>query len=283
MSPPDLSGYAPVTDILKPVQVNLIKTLWYKLKLTILDRLNGWFCKLFHLYEPLLFDHWLYRCMTSVVSSYIMRMWNNFYKISLLFQILYHSFSCFVAIHACIFSTILLIDRSIIIHDVKFWQIVTFSNFKVVRVMCRCDLNSTCSELFVYVVICNNRNLTVCQWQLTHLSNDIFISLIIRVNCNCSISQKSLRTCCCNLKETVCSYDWVLNVPEESVLLFMFYLGIRQGSLTYRTPVDDSGASVNESFFMKVQEYFLNCFRTSLVHCETLSVPVTGNTHLFKL
>ena len=116
-------------------------------------------------------------------------MWNNFYQVSLLFQVSYHGFSCFVAVHSGIFSTILLIDRCIIVHDVDLRQVVTFSDFKVVRVMCRCDLNRTCSEFFVYIVVGNDRNLSVCQRQFTHFSYDVFVSFIIRVNCDCSISK----------------------------------------------------------------------------------------------
>ncbi len=37
VSPPDLTGNTPVTDVLKPVQVSLVKTLRNKLKLAVLD------------------------------------------------------------------------------------------------------------------------------------------------------------------------------------------------------------------------------------------------------
>ena len=250
MSPPDLSGNTPVTDVFKPVQINLIKTLRYKLKLTGLNRFNRRFCKLFHADEPLLFHHWLNRCMTSVMSSYIMRMRNNLHKISLLFKISNHCFSCLVAIHARIFSTIFLIDRCIIIHHIDLWKIVTFSNFKVIWIMRRCDLHSAGSEFFIYIIICNDWNLTICQRKNTFLSYDIFVSLIIRMYCNRSIAKHSLRTSCCDLKVVICSNDWIFDMPEASFLLFMLNLGIRKRSLTYRTPVDNSGAFVNISFFI---------------------------------
>ena len=175
-------------------------------------------------------------------------MWNHFYQVSLLFQISYHRFSCFVAVHSGVFSTVLLVDCCIIIHDVNLWKVVTFSNFEVVRVMCRCDLNRTCSELFVYIVIGNDWDFSVCQRQFTHLSYDVFVSFIIRMNCDRSISKQCLRTCRCDLQIVICSNDWILDMPEESVLLLMFNFCIRKRSLTYRTPVDDSGTFVNISF-----------------------------------
>ena len=162
VSPPDLSGNTPVTDIFKPVQINLIETLRYELKLSGLNRFNCRFCKLLHADEPLLFYHRLYGCMTSVMGSYIMRMRNNFHKISLFLKICNHCFSCLIAIHACIFSTIFLIDGCIVIHHIDFRKVVTFSNFKVIRVMRRCNLYSTGSEFFIYIIIRNDRNLTIC-------------------------------------------------------------------------------------------------------------------------
>jgi len=58
---------------------------------------------------------------------------------------------------------------------------------------------------------------------------------------------------------------------------------VRKGSLTYRTPVDDSGTFVDKSFFVKTKEYFFDRIRASFIHGETFSVPVTGYTKLFQL
>ena len=164
MSPPDLTGNTPVLDILEPVQINLVKTLRYKPQLSCLQCIDRRFCKLIHLDKPLLFDQWLYCCTTPVMSSYSMHMWNNFYKVSLLIQICHDCFSCLIAIHACIFST-MFIDCRIIVHDIDLRQVVTFSNFKVIRVMRWCNLHRTCSKFFVYIVVCHNRNLFIYQWK----------------------------------------------------------------------------------------------------------------------
>ena len=212
------------------------------------------------------------------MCSNIMRVRNNLYKISLLFQISNHCFSCFVTIHTCIFTTILFVDRRIIVHDIDLRKIMAFSDFKVVRVVSRCNLNSTCSEFFVYIIICNDRNLSVCQRQKTFFSYDIFVSLIIRMYCDCRISKHCLRTCCRNLKEIICSNDRIFDMPEESILLFMLYFRIRKRCLTYRTPVNNTGTFVNKSFLMQADKYLLYSLGAAFIHCKSLSVPVTGNT-----
>ena len=117
--------------------------------------------------------------------------------------------------------------------------------------MCRCDLYASCSKFFVNILIRDNRDLTVSQRQFQHLADQIFVSLIIRIYCNCSISKQCFRTGGCDLyKSAFLSYDRIIDVPEKSVLILMLYLCIRNGSLAYRTPVDDSGTFVNISFLI---------------------------------
>ena len=89
VSPPELAADTPVTDIIGPVEVCLVHTLWKKLDLTVLYTFNCRFDHLIHLYEPLLLNHWLNSCVTSVVYTYIMRMWYDFYKKTFFFEIIH--------------------------------------------------------------------------------------------------------------------------------------------------------------------------------------------------
>ena len=65
---------------------------------------------------------------------------------------------------------------------------MTLSNFDVVRVMSWCDLNAAGTKLLIYMLVCSNRDLTVGLWQLQHLSNNILVTVIIRIDSNCSIT-----------------------------------------------------------------------------------------------
>ena len=187
--------------------------------------MNTVFCQIFHLYIPLLFNQRLYCRMASLMCSYIMSMLFDLNKISLFFQIFHNCSTSFIAFHTCILSA-KFVDRSIIIHNINFRKIVTSSYFKVIRIMCRCNLNRTCSKLFINVSICNNRNFLIYKRKQYHLSYNILVTLVIRMNCNSSISKHSLRACCCDLKEAVRSYDRIFNVPEMSRLFLMFYFSI---------------------------------------------------------
>ena len=103
---------------------------------------------------------------------------------------------------------------------------MTLSNLEVIRVMSRCDLYCTGSKLFIYIVIRHDRNLFIHQRKQYILAYDIFVSLIVRVYGNSCISQHCLRTCCCDLQKTICSYDRIFDVPEVACLLLMLYLCI---------------------------------------------------------
>ena len=214
------------------------------------------------------------------MGSYAVRMGNHLYQKALFLQILHHSFSGFIPVHACIFAS-QLVDGGVIIHNVDFFQIVAFSHFKVIRIVSRSDLYTAGSKLFIHIFISDHRDLSVCQRQLQHFPYQVFISFILRIYCHCRISQKSLRTGGGNLYIlSFLSYYRVVNVPEKSVLVLMFYLCIRYGSLAYRTPVDDPGAFIDIALFVKLDEHFLNCFGTAFVHGKTFSVPVSRSPQL---
>ena len=65
---------------------------------------------------------------------------------------------------------------------------MTLTNFKVVRVMCRCDLNCTCTEFDINIIVSDNRDLTANKRQNEHLADNVLVTLVFRVNSNCSIT-----------------------------------------------------------------------------------------------
>ena len=69
-------------------------------------------------------------------------------QIALSLQISDNLFSGFITIQASIFAA-KLIDGTIIIHHINLRQIMSLTNLKVIRIMGRCNLNSTCSLFLV--------------------------------------------------------------------------------------------------------------------------------------
>ena len=160
VSPPQLTADTPVTDVVGPVKVGLVHTLWKKFDISVLHTFHSRLDHLIHLYKPLLLDHRLNRCMTAVMHTDIVGMWNNFYQKSLFLKIIHQCFPALVAVHSGIFSGFF-IHRCIVVDDNNFFQIMTLSNLKIVRVMCRSDLYASGSKFLVYISICDHRYFAV--------------------------------------------------------------------------------------------------------------------------
>ena len=160
------------------------------------------------------------------MSAYIVAVRNHLYQETCFFKILYYKFSCLISVKSVILAS-RHINSRIIMHYIDFRQIMSFSYLKVVRIMCRCNLNTACSELFVNIFISYYRYFSSYQWQYQLFTYNIFISFIQRIYRNRSISKKCLRSCCSNLdKFSFFSYNRILYMPEIAVHLNMFNLCI---------------------------------------------------------
>ena len=123
---------------------------------------------------------------------------------------------------------------------------MTLANLKVIRVVCRCDLNDTGSKFHIYILVCNNRNLTVHKRKHNGLADDILVTIICRIDSHCGISQHGLRTGRSKFYISArLSNDLVFHMPEMSCLLYVLYLCIRNRGLADRTPVDDTVALID--------------------------------------
>ena len=86
MSPPQLPGDTPVTDIFQPVEIDLVKPFWHKLKIAGFQRFDGRLRQLLHFYKPLLLYHGFYGGPAAVMGSYIMNMLFHFHQKTLFLQ-----------------------------------------------------------------------------------------------------------------------------------------------------------------------------------------------------
>ena len=161
---------------------------------------------------------------------------------------------------------------------------MTLSNLKVVRVMCRSNLNNTGTKFHINIRIGNYRKLTVHNRKKEFFANQILITVIIGIYSNSRITQHGFRTCGCKLNK-LCRADTsvildqrILDMPKMTCLFLILYFRIGNGGIANRTPVYNTASLVNPAFFMHLAEHFGNGLVTALVHGETFSVPVTGRS-----
>ena len=282
MSPPELTGDTPVLDVLEPVQIGLAVVLRNELELAGLDRLNRRLRHLIHTYEPLRLDHRLDGGTAAIMGTDVMLRRNDLYEKSEIREILYHGLPRLIAVHAIILRT-RTVDGRIIVQDIDFGQIVTLADLEIVRIMGRCDLYSTGSEGHIGMLITDDRNLPIGQRKLHHLTDHVLITRVLRIDGNGGITEQRLRTGGCDLDLTGTIRERIEDMPEVTLLLLVVYLCITEGSMAYRTPVDDSGALIDVALLIQIDEGSLNGVCTALVHGEAKSFPVGTGTDLVEL
>ena len=119
MSPPELSGYTPVSDIVCPVKIGLVHSLRDELNLACLYSVTRRLNHFIHFYKPLLFDKRLNYAVTAVTGTYIVAVVFYLAKESKAVKLLNYLLSSLISVKTFVLATIF-IDGSIIIHNVDF-------------------------------------------------------------------------------------------------------------------------------------------------------------------
>ena len=285
MAPPELSGNAPVADVVRPVEINLVHALRNQADVPVLHAFYGRLDQLAHLHEPLLLDQRLHRGLAAVMGSHVVGIVLDAHQKPHLVQLLHDGLPGLVTVHSGELSAVF-IDGGIVVHDVDLRKVVPLSHLEVVRVMGGGDLHHAGPEFHVHIRIRNDGDQPVHEGQKHLSSHQILIARILRVHGHCRISQHGLRTGGGELQElrfaglSVLIRQRIFDVPEMACLLLIHHLRVGNGGVADRTPVDDPAALVDPALFMHLAEHFRNGLIAALVHGEALSVPVAGGAQL---
>ena len=160
---------------------------------------------------------------------------------------------------------------------------MALADLKVVRVVRGCDLDGSGTEFHIDILVGDDRDLLVDKRKDDHLPDQILVALIVRMDGDRRIAEHRLGTRCRDLERVVSPDDRIADMPEMSFLILVLDLGVREGRLADRAPVDDPLAAVDISLLIEVQEDRLNRLRASLVHCKALALPVAARSELPKL
>ncbi len=187
--------------------------------------------------------------MTAIASAYIVCKLLSFFECSDFFKVCKNYLSCFHSSHTCIFSAVknlrLVLGKlsfsfqlvilfnilctckvTVICKATNHRKITALTNLKVVRVMSRSNLNNTCTLFHICVFVTYNRNFLVEQRKNYMTTVQMFVTLVILVDCNGSIAKHCFGTCCCNFKIFACFLNLIKQMPEMAVLLLVFNLSI---------------------------------------------------------
>ena len=282
MSPPKLTRYAPIADVLHPIEIYLVKTRRYELSFAATHGFYRRLCQILHRYEPLHGDHRFHCGMAAVALAYVVCIILYFYHSSELLKLFDYSLSRLESRHSAEFPAVL-VYMSVVCQNAYYRQIVAHSNFEVVRIVSRRYLDRACTKFLLYVLISHNRYGFAHYRQYHILSYQILISLVVRMHRDSRIAQHCFRSGRSYYYAFASVLRRISDVPEMAALFRVLYLCVRESRPARRAPVYDSVSPIYFSFFVQTNEHLSHGAGASFIHCKSLSAPIAGAAQLFQL
>ena len=226
--PPYLPRYAPVADILHPIQIHLSPSLRVKLYLAFFHRVYRRLCERFHLYEPLEREIRLHCGVTPVAMADCVLMCLCLYEEIFICQLLEDGFTRLKSIHARKMSGVL-IHFPVRSYDFQGLKVVTLRDIEVVGVMRRRDFDSACAKFFIHEIVRDYLDLAPDQGQNQLFPDKLFVSLIFWIYCDCDITQHCLGPGRGDYYSVVRRQSFVVSFKRiPYIIQFSFYVHVRR-------------------------------------------------------
>ena len=275
MSPPQLTADTPVFDILHPVTISILILSRIELQLIIHYRWQSHIGKMLHFKEPL---HRKFRFNSYIGTfreTYFIGISFHFFQQTCCSQIFFNLFANIEAVHTHI-HTSSFTDSSIIVEDINARQIVFLTQHIVVHIVSRCYLQTSCTELNIYIVVFNNWNHTVHQRHNHLLTLQPLILRVVRIDTHCSITHNCFRTSSCNncITSFCVTFYLITQIKQLAVFFLINYFFITQCSQGFRIPVYHTDPTINQALIIKVDKYLDYTFAAFFIHCESSTIPV---------
>ena len=148
-----------------------------------------------HREEPLLAETRLYgSVLIALAIAYLIVVILNLLHEAGILQIFGNLLADIHAVHSYVERT-LVGNGTIGIEDINGFQIVVFSQLVVVYIVCRCNLQTACSEFYIYITVFNNGNYTVYQWHDYLMTAQPLVLGVLGVDTHSGIAHNGLGTC----------------------------------------------------------------------------------------
>ena len=284
MPPPQLAADTPVLDIFQPVLVRILIFGRIELQLIIHHRRQSHVGKVLHLQEPL---HGKLRFDGHVGTfgeTYLVGIGFHFLQQTGSSQVLLNLLAHIETVHTDIQAGSFT-KRSVIIEDVDARQIVLLTQHVVVHIVGRSYLQTTGTELYIYVIVLDNRNNTSYQRNNHLLTLQPGILGVIRIDAHGCISHDGFRAGGSNhcITSFGVTFYHILQIVQLAVLFLIDYFLITKGGQCFRVPVHHTDTAVNQTFVIQVDKDLEHAFTAFLVHSESRTVPIAGSAQLAEL
>ena len=198
-------------------------------------------------------------------------------------QVGHNGLAGLIAVHAGV-APIALHHLAAVVQNPDGLQIVPQAHLKVVGVVGGGHFHAAGAKFQVHVLVGHNGHFPAHQGQDALFAHKARIALVGGVDGHAGISQHSLRPG--GGHNDILAFlplDGVADVPEVSGLVLVLHLHVAEGGDAVGTPVDDTGALVDEPLFIEAYEHMPDGLGQPLVHGKAGALPVAGDAHLLLL
>ncbi len=281
--PPELTADAPVTDVFHPVFISFHPPLRVETDPSITHGPQSWFSKRLHLYKPLVREIRLDDGVASVTFADAHLVIVYLFDETESLEILHDLFPGLEPVKPTVLLRGVLIHPAGNIEDNDLLQIMPLSNPEVVRVVRRCDFDGAGAELLVDVLIGDNLHLPSDKRKDQVFSHHVLVAFVIGVDRNRHVTEHRLRPRRRDDYAPASIFKRVSQIVKLSILFLVLDFVIAYRRMIFRTPVDYIFASVDEPFLVQLNKDLAHGMRQTLVHRESFTRPVAGNSEFLQL
>ena len=285
VTPPQLTGDAPVFQVLHPGGVGLGPAGRVEGHATILDGLERGLLKLVHGDEPLLGEPGLKRLVAAVAMHDGMIVLIHVIEQVVLLEPRQDGLTALVARHAGELA-IALHNDGMLVEDVDLLQAVGLAHRIVVWVVRRGDLDKAGAEIGVDVPIVENRDLAVDDGQLDRLAHERRLLGVLARNGDTGVAEHGLGARGGD-DDVLLAVDrlgqGIAQMPKVALLILVLRLVVGDGGGAVGAPVDDALTAINQAVMVPVAKDLADRLGVLVIHGEALAVEVDGATHALDL
>ena len=281
VAPPELTGDAPVADVVHPVEVGLGEALRHEFDLAVLDDADGLLRERGHLHEPLFGGDGLHVAVASVAGADAVGVVLDLDEVALGLKVRDYGLAGLVAVHAVILAAVYYLR--VVVEDEDVVEVVPLGDLEVVRVVAGRHLDAAGAEVHLDVVVSDDGYLAAHEGQDAGLADDVGVALVVGVHGDAGVAQHGLGARRGDDEVAGAVGERVAHVPEVARLVNVLDLGVGERGGALGAPVYDAFALVDELFLVEVHEGLAHGAGAGVVHREALALPVAGGAEGLEL
>ena len=161
-----------------------------------------------------------------------------------------------------------------LVEHVNRGQPAALADFKVIKVMRRCDFHRTRPFFRVGIFIRHNRDKPPDNRQYDIFTNKVFVALIVRMHGNAGIAQHGFGARGGDGNVTTPIFQRIIEMPKVAIGLALLDFEVGNRRQQARVPINEAFVFVNQPLLIQCHENLEHGFGQAFIHSEALTAPI---------